>query len=467
MLMLKINQKSKTRQFILIIFLILFTNIKYLLQVTMTEYEKLFYAILRRDKRVNFLLNTPHAKARYISMLLDAGGVDPNRKRGNKTLALQHAVAMCNWEDVCDGRGDARYDFDSYTLCKILLEKGAKVDGISANCPSTPLCLASELKYNTPTIKLLLDAGADVHGDPSCEMHVSTESPLHLAAHAKNCDGMRLLLNAGASIDRRTISRRLHLGQHFPKGCTPLHYAACRYYYTGRTITVHSYSEILMATLTLINAGADVNAENWIGHTPLFHAVKGHVDVVTALLDAGANPLHTDCRGMTALQVHFLYYKPYKKEEISIALVKAGDRDWKSVPIPCPGIESIMFTVWQAAPGEIHEIVKRMESPPQSIEELLVRLNDTDTDMQDVIQATLDKMPPFPREVIDNVIDKTFDFKFSAAAAASAEAAQLAKLAAAANDNDDDMSEDDDGSTDEEDMEDADTVYSSSDEEEL
>ena len=430
----------------------------------MTEYEKLFYAILRRDKRVNFLLDSPHAKARYISMLLDAGGVDPNRKRGKKTLALQHAVAMCNWEDGCDGRGDARYDVDSYTLCKILLEKGAKVDGISANCPSTPLCLASELKYNTPTIKLLLDAGADVHGDVLCEMHVSSETPLHLAAHAKNCDGMRLLLNAGASINRRTTSSRVY----FPEGSTPLHYAVCRYYNTGRTTTMHAYSQVLMATLTLINAGTNVNAENSIGQTPLFRALNGHVDVVTALLENGANPLHTDCRGMTALQTSGIG-DGIQKTEISIALVKAGDRDWWSVPIPCPGIESIMFTVWQAAPGEIHEIVKRMESPPQSIEELLERLDATDTDMRDVIQTTLDKMPPFPREVIDNVIDKTFNFKFAAAAAAAAEAAQLAKLAAAANAAAADYEEEDeDGSTDEEeDAEDADTVYSSSDEEEL
>ena len=58
---------------------------------------------------------------------------------------------------------------------------------------------------------------------------------------------------------------------------TPLHYAA---YFSGEAETA----------IVLIQAGANVNARDNSGHTPLMLAVEEqYIDIVNILLDAGAN----------------------------------------------------------------------------------------------------------------------------------------------------------------------------------
>lgn len=54
---------------------------------------------------------------------------------------------------------------------------------------------------------------------------------------------------------------------------------------------------------TLLNAGADPNVQDWIGRTPLHHAVVGYKDpaIITALLEAGADPDVQDQEGRDVL----------------------------------------------------------------------------------------------------------------------------------------------------------------------
>ena len=74
---------------------------------------------------------------------------------------------------------------------------------------------------------------------------------------------------------------------------------------------------------------------------------------------------------------------------IMTTLVAAGDRSWESVPTPCPGLEAAMLSVWQAAPDEMPELVKRMENPPHNLIEVYARMDDDDDEMKKVVQVVL------------------------------------------------------------------------------
>ena len=162
---------------------------------------------------------------------------------------------------------------------------------------------------------------------------------------------------------------------------TPLHYAAAR--------------DSLDCINSLLAAGADPNIANSEGRTPLHEAAwRASVDVVNALLDAGGDPLHQDNDGRTPLQYFYEEIdeeEPFSTDQFNIitALVAAGDRSWECVPTPCPGLEAAMLSVWQNAPDELPEMLKRMENPPQNLIELFPRLDDDDEEMKKVVQEVL------------------------------------------------------------------------------
>ena len=98
-----------------------------------------------------------------------------------------------------------------------------------------------------------------------------------------------------------------------------------------------------------------------------------------ALLDAGCDPLLRD--GDRETPLHRLYCDGFHGSDedyfqVFTALVAAGDRSWQYVPIPCPGIEAAMESVWENAPGELPELLKRMENPPQTMMQLFHRMPD-------------------------------------------------------------------------------------------
>lgn len=110
---------------------------------------------------------------------------------------------------------------------------------------------------NLDGVKLLIEKGAntDVRNDHGTSI-------LHLAALHGNLDIMEYLVNEkGISIEVKNS-----------KNATPLHYC--------------DYSE---CASFLISKGANINAQDKDGSTPLYYAAKYSIDVFKALLDAGAD----------------------------------------------------------------------------------------------------------------------------------------------------------------------------------
>lgn len=94
-------------------------------------------------------------------------------------------------------------------------------------------------------------------------------SPLHLAVAFGGPKASCILLARGARLDR--ISRN-------PQRRQPLHSAVA----LGRS---------LITARCLLEAGADVNARQAGGYTPLHHAsALGQLEMVSLLLESGANP---------------------------------------------------------------------------------------------------------------------------------------------------------------------------------
>lgn len=130
-------------------------------------------------------------------------------------------------------------------------------------------------------IKLLLAAGADPNAESRCK-----RTPLHIAVGTAydNTDVIRLLLRAGADPNRADSNEE-----------TPL-YLLVEYYLRPMDRVCFENARLL------IDAGANVNTENYSGQTPLKSAVDRNMpEVVELLLANGANPKLKNKYGETAL----------------------------------------------------------------------------------------------------------------------------------------------------------------------
>ena len=290
--------------------------------------------------------------------------------------AHQHA-SVNGPVDACKTPLQEACDKDSVNeeIVNLLIVNGADVDAMTARERRTPLTLASHSTRNLGIAQLLLDAGADVNGSGV------VVAPLHWAALGGNIEAIELLIQAGADVNRASTEEDIG----GPEGSTPLHFAA--------------FENELTCLNTLLKAGANPNIGDARRQTPLYPAAcYASVDVINALLAAGCDPLHRNNRGRTPLQHLYAAFNRFfsaKHFNIITALVAAGDCSWECVPTPCPGLEAAMLSVWQAAPDELPELVKRMENPPQTLIELYAHMDDDDDDddddeeMKKVVQEVL------------------------------------------------------------------------------
>lgn len=122
-------------------------------------------------------------------------------------------------------------------------------------------------------VKTIINAGADVNA-----RNRVGKNALMYACYNPNPEVIKALLNANPDVDAKS-----------KYGQTALMFAA-----------TSMDSEI---ATSLIEAGADVNARDNEGGTPLIWAVKGYAnpDVISILLDAGADPKHMDDYGRRAI----------------------------------------------------------------------------------------------------------------------------------------------------------------------
>jgi ankyrin repeat protein len=143
--------------------------------------------------------------------------------------------------------------------------------------PDDYVCFLA-IRYNANAVlRVLINAGGDLNAveHPKC----SGYTPLARAIAAKNMQAFRLLLKAGALINKQGYFE------------SPLHVAA--------------KEGSVAFTRACIAAGATIDLpEKVIGQTPLMSAaVFGHVNIVKLLLKAGANPRKRDKYGRTARKI--------------------------------------------------------------------------------------------------------------------------------------------------------------------
>lgn len=147
---------------------------------------------------------------------------------------------------------------DNVKVLEMLIAVGANVD---AGNDYTPLHVAASQSKNLKTLKLLIDAGADLEVKDK-----NGKTPLNWAVKKENIDTINVLIDAGANVN--AISSR----------GTTLHQATA----VSNNINIYKL---------LLKAGADVNARNEHDYSPLLSALfySRSLDVVKLLLDAGCD----------------------------------------------------------------------------------------------------------------------------------------------------------------------------------
>ena len=144
---------------------------------------------------------------------------------------------------------------------KDLLDKGADINTHN-EWGLTPVMLAAQYNHSVVVLKAIIEAGADIHeAEPKYRSNA-----LHLAANSsKNPKVIEALLDAGANIDARN-----YLGE------------------TALIMAVNSNDETKITT-QLIKSGADINARDYQGHSVLDYAKNAKKTYIINLLkDKGA-----------------------------------------------------------------------------------------------------------------------------------------------------------------------------------
>ncbi|NLI79548.1 MAG: hypothetical protein GX442_24280 [Candidatus Riflebacteria bacterium] len=230
---------------------------------------------------------------REMAAFLLSRGADPMRGDQDGRTPL-HSLALDAWDDR------------STRLAEMLLARGAKVDARMKD-GSTPLHLATD-RREVAAMKFLLGKGADVNA-----LTENDASPLSLLL-GRGLDGdtrtaLKVLLDAGAEVKIR-----------FPFGSGCLH-----------ELARHADCPEAVDLLPLLLArGADPNATDGNGDTPLIKALEGRPEdssalaFVQALLAAGADPVRPGGQGVTPVMAALDTRNPERTKALLGLLASAG-----------------------------------------------------------------------------------------------------------------------------------------------
>jgi ankyrin repeat protein len=202
--------------------------------------------------------------------LLVEKGADPNITDTTGTAALYAAVDMNTLGEVYGH--PARPNSSKVTaldLMKVLLEHGAN--------PNARLKSTTLQRAHTPG-EFLLGEGT---------------TPLMRAAKNGDAPTLRLLLSHGADFNARQKN-----------GTTALMFASGQGYGTGTFAKDYAtLDELLESVKVLVAAGADVNAFNDAGDTPLHFGAQASDDIVKFLVASGARLDVKDKQGRTPVEM--------------------------------------------------------------------------------------------------------------------------------------------------------------------
>jgi ankyrin repeat protein len=240
-----------------------------------------------------------------LRRLLD-GGLSPNAA----TAAGGTTVLMAAAPDV--------------EKMRLLIDRGADVNA-RAKSRFSALMVAAQYQEGDAAINLLLDRGATV-APPEGAPPIFNANPFSLAAYAGNHRSLRRLKEAGGKIDDAFIaigtSRTTPMLGAFKFGDTDviralLDLGAPVDFADGNQITMLSRSvlnhELGLAKM-LIDRGANVNATDKLGMTPLLWAASsdfGDTAMVELLLKSGAKADAKNRDGRTALELARAYRHDY------------------------------------------------------------------------------------------------------------------------------------------------------------
>ena len=169
---------------------------------------------------------------------------------------------------------------------RMLIEHGADVN-VRTQQGRTALMAAAKRNGNADLVRLLLKTGADVK--------TPGDTTLIEAAQSGDIEIMRLLMESGANVN--CISPLL--------GETPLHYAAASGNVSAVTLLLakDANPNAALKNLTMVRGGSTLDA-GISKQTPLMWAAPtGSPELIRALIDAGANVNAQDIQGISPLML--------------------------------------------------------------------------------------------------------------------------------------------------------------------